>query len=179
MPLAKNPLRSPSSRPASGGQVRSLPKVLALALALLLLMAPAAPAWALDLAVSEVRLEPCPADDPGAQPELKRPSGARCYALRGTVSNPRSQPVIDADLFAVISDRSGEPVLQNRTRVGSLGDVPPGNSSFALRLAVPAGTPGPLRVSHAKARGFNAPVRVRAGSGDELLPLEQALLDPG
>lgn len=156
----------------------ALPKGLALLLALLLLLAPAAPAWALDLAVTDITVEPCPAADPGAQPELKRPSGASCYALRGTVTNPRSQPVIDTDLFAVISDRSGEPVLQNRTRVGSIGDVPPGESSFALRLAVSAGTPGPLMVSHAKARGFNAPVRVRAGADDELLPLEQALLDP-
>jgi len=30
-------------------------------------------------------------------------------------------------------------------------------------------------VSHAKARGFTAPVRSRAGEGDELLPLEQQL----
>ncbi|MCP9817994.1 hypothetical protein KBZ18_00630 [Synechococcus sp. Cruz-9H2] len=163
--------------PRSGPRPSPLPKALALLLALLLLLAPAAPAWALDLAVTEISLEPCPTADPGSQPELKRPSGASCYALRGTVNNPRSQPVIDTDLFAVISDSSGEPVLQNRTRVGSIGDIPPGESSFALRLAVPAGTPGPLQVSHAKARGFNAPVRVRAGVDDELLPLEQALLD--
>jgi hypothetical protein len=155
---------------------RLLSLVLALGVALLLLVGPAAPAWAFDLAVNGVSLEPCPADDPGAQPDLRRLGGASCYALRGTVTNPRSQPVIDTDVFAVITDGSGEPVLQNRTRVGSIGDVPPGESPFALRLAVPAGTPGPLRVRNAKARGFNAPVRVRAGDDDELLPLEQALL---
>lgn len=168
--------RPPSAQSAC--RERHLPTALALLLALLLLVAPAAPAWALDLAVTDISLEPCLEADPGAQPQLKRPSGASCYALRGTVTNPRSQPVIDTDLFAVISDRSGEPVLQNRTRVGSIGDVPPGESRFGLRLAVPAGTPGPLQVSHAKARGFNAPVRVRAGVDDELLPLEQAMLDP-
>ena len=32
-------------------------------------------------------------------------------------------------------------MLPNRTRVGSIGDVPPGTTPFALRLAVPAGTP--------------------------------------
>ena len=42
--------------------------------------------------------------------------------------------------------------------------------------SVPAGTPGPLQVSHAKAKGFSAPVRTRAGEDDELLPLEQALV---
>jgi hypothetical protein len=134
-----------------------------------------APAWAGDLKVSEVRLEPCPAEDAGSQPELRRPGGASCYALRGRVSNPGRQAVVDTDVFALILDSSGEPVLPNRSRVGSIGDVPPGDSEFALRLAVPAGTPGPFVVRNARARGFKAPVRSRAGEGDELLPLEQAL----
>jgi hypothetical protein len=150
----------------------------ALLLGLLLLpLLPASPAWAADLRVSEVRLEPCPAGDAGAQPQGLRPIGASCYALRGVVSNPGPRPVIDTDVFALILDASGEPVLPNRTRVGSIGDVPPGESSFALRLAVPAGTPGPFRISNAKARGFNAPVRVRAGVDDELLPLERAVAE--
>ena len=138
----------------------------------LLLLVPG-PAWAAELQVSQVNLEPCPAEDVGAQPELRRPSGASCYALRGTVLNPGRKPVVDTDVFALIVDSSGEPVLQNRTRVGSIGDVPPGSSSFALRLSVPAGTPGPLSFRNVKARGFNAPVRTRAGVDDDLLPLEQ------
>ncbi|MCP9941122.1 hypothetical protein KBY70_01725 [Cyanobium sp. ATX 6E8] len=142
----------------------------------LLLLVPG-PAWAAELQVSQVSLEPCPAEDVGAQPELRRPSGASCYALRGTVLNPGRKPVVDTDVFALIVDSSGEPVLQNRTRVGSIGDVPPGSSGFALRLSVPAGTPGPLSFRSVKARGFSAPVRTRAGIDDELLPLEQALAD--
>ena len=134
-------------------------------------------AWATDLGVREVVLEPCPAEDVGAQPELRRPTGASCYALRGVVTNPSRKPVVDTDVFALIVDSSGEPVLQNRTRVGSIGDVPPGESDFALRLAVPAGTPGPISFRNVKARGFKAPVRMRAGADDELLPLEQALSD--
>ena len=134
-------------------------------------------AWATDLGVREVVLEPCPAEDVGAQPELSRPTGASCYALRGVVTNPSRKPVVDTDVFALIVDSSGEPVLQNRTRVGSIGDVPPGESDFALRLAVPAGTPGPISFRNVKARGFKAPVRMRAGADDELLPLEQALSD--
>jgi hypothetical protein len=153
---------------------RSLGRLLAALLLPLLLLAPA-PAWAAQLQVSKVTLEPCPSDDVGAQPELRRPSGASCYALRGSVENPGRRPVVDTDVYALILDASGEPVLQNRTRVGSIGDVPPGRSSFALRLAVPAGTPGPLQFRNVKARGFSAPVRTRAGENDELLPLEQAL----
>ena len=135
----------------------------------------AAPAWAAELQVRDVRLDPCPREDAGSQPEQRRPTGASCYALRGLVTNPGRQPVVDTDVFALILDSSGEPVLPNRTRVGSIGDVPPGDSEFALRLAVPAGTPGPFVVRNARARGFKAPVRTRAGEGDELLPLEQAV----
>ncbi|SBO42170.1 hypothetical protein [Cyanobium sp. NIES-981] len=139
----------------------------------LLLFAPGA--GAADLQVQNVTLEPCPANDVASQPELRRPAGATCYAMRGTVVNNRRKPVVDTDVFALIVDSSGEPVLQNRTRVGSIGDVPPGVSTFALRLSVPAGTPRPIRFRNVKARGFNAPVRTRAGAEDELLPLEQDL----
>jgi len=151
--------------------------LIGLLLVALLLLAPSTgkPAWAAELQVSQVRMEPCPADDAGSQPQLSRPSGASCYALRGLVSNPGRQAVVDTDVFALILDSSGEPVLPNRSRVGSIGDVPPGESAFALRLAVPAGTPGPFVVRNARARGFKAPVRSRAAEGEELLPLEQAL----
>jgi hypothetical protein len=135
------------------------------------------PALAASLSVSEVSLDPCPSDDIGAQPQLRRPSGASCYVLRGTVSNPGRKPVVDTDVFAQILDSSGEPVLQNRSRVGSIGDVPPGEAGFALRLAIPAGTPGPFTFSNVKARGFAAPVRTRAGEFDDLLPLEEAVAD--
>ena len=135
------------------------------------------PVWAAELSVSDLQLAPCPEGDAGAQPDLKRPVGASCYALRGVVHNPGKRAVVDADLFAQIFDRGGEPALQNRTRVGSLGDVPPGDSPFALRLSIPAGTPEPLSVSKARARGFTSPVRTRAGSDDELLPLELDLAE--
>ncbi len=132
--------------------------------------------FAANLQVSGISIEPCPKADVGAQPDMRRPLGASCYALRGEVLNNGSKPVVDTDVFAQILDASGEPVLQNRTRVGSIGDVPPGSSPFALRLAVPAGTPGPLKVSNAKAKGFNAPVRARAAADElDLLPLEQEL----
>ena len=65
----------------------------------------------------------------------------------GMVTNPGRRFVYDTDVYARILDASGEPVLQNRTRVGSIGDVEPGVHPFALRLAVPSGTPGPFEVS--------------------------------
>lgn len=144
-------------------------------LLLLLVLGLALPAWATDLKVEGVVLEPCPSTDVGHQPSDRPRAAARCLALRGVVLNPGRRPVVDTDLFAVIVDASGEPVLQNRSRVGSIGDIPPGRSTFALRLAVPAGSPEELQVRQVKARGFSAPVRTRAAEGDELLPLEQAL----
>ena len=141
----------------------------------------AAPVNAAELKLSGVVLEPCSVDDPGNQPDFKRPMGASCYVLSGNVDNPGSRAVVDTDVYARILDASGEPVLQNRTRVGSIGDIEPGVKSFALRLSVPAGTPGPFEVRNPRARGFNAPVRTRASSDDEdvdlddLLPLERAI----
>ena len=154
------------------------PLLLATVLAVVLavgLLGSAAPALAAELQLSQVRLEPCPAEDIGSQADRRDGGGASCWALRGEVRNGGRRPVVDTDLFALILDASGEPVLPNRTRLGSIGDVPPGETPFALRLAVPAGTPGPLQVRNARARGFSAPVRSRAREGDELLPLEQAL----
>ena len=159
-------------------QVTLARRVFGLLLGLWILLNGPSLAAATDLKVSEVVLEPCPAGDLGTQPELAHPSGASCWALRGVVVNPGAKPVMDTDVFGLILDASGEPVLPNRTRVGSIGDVPPGRSSFALRLAVPAGTPGPLGTRSVKARGFSSPVRTRAGVDDELLPLEEALGAP-
>jgi len=133
------------------------------------------PVLAADLTVSSVQLAPCPSSDAASQSGLKRPAGAGCWALSGEVFNNSGRSVVDTDVFALVVDASGEPVLQNRSRVGSIGDIPPGRSTFALRLAVPMGTPGPLQVRNVRARGFSAPVRSRAGAGDELLPLEQQL----
>ena len=102
--------------------------------------------------------------------------GASCYVLTGEVENRGKNSVVDTDVYARILDASGEPVLQNRTRVGSIGDVNPGHSPFALRISVPAGTPGPFVVKNARARGFNAPVRTRVDADDDdLLPLERGI----
>lgn len=161
---------------ASGRWITHWQLLVSLLLVAALLLGPTvSPAWAADLSVSDVHLEPCPSSDAASQSGLTRATGAGCWALSGEVNNPSRRAVVDTDVFAVILDASGEPVLQNRTRVGSIGDVPPGSSRFALRLAVPMGTPGPLRFGNVKARGFSAPVRTRAGADGELLPLEQQL----
>ena len=158
-----------------------LRRFLALLFCLPLLLGLALPCEAAELQLSGIRLDPCGEQDPGNQPDLSRPMGASCYVLTGEVENRGKNSVIDTDVYARILDASGEPVLQNRTRVGSIGDVNPGQSPFALRISVPAGTPGPFVVKNARARGFNAPVRTRVVIEneevelDDLLPLERAI----
>jgi len=142
------------------------------------------PVFAAELRLSSVSLSPCDSRDPGSQPShglgnsvnIANPEGASCYVLRGIVDNPNRRPLIDTDIYARILDRSGEPVLANRTRVGSIGDVEPGSRSFALRVAIPTGTPGPFVIQNPRARGFNAPVRSRANEDEELLPLERSVV---
>ena len=148
-------------------------RLFAFLLSVVCVFGPLQPAWSAELTLSAVRLDPCADTDPGSQPDLSRSVGASCYVLRGEVDNRGRRPIIDTDVFARILDATGEPVLQNRTRVGSIGDVEPGKHEFALRLSVPAGTPGPFIVKNPKARGFSAPVRSRADQDDDdLLPLE-------
>ncbi|WP_413439970.1 hypothetical protein [Synechococcus sp. MIT S1220] len=153
------------------------PRLFSGVVALILGLVLALPVAAAELRLAEVQLTPCAEEDPGRQPDFSRPLGASCYVLSGNVDNPGRRPIVDTDVYARILDSSGEPVLQNRTRVGSIGDVSPGVHAFALRLAVPAGTPGPFDVRNARARGFNAPVRTRATEDDDLLPLEQDIED--
>ena len=153
------------------------PRLFSGVMALILGLILALPVAAAELRLAEVQLTPCAEEDPGRQPDFSRPLGASCYVLSGNVDNPGRRPIVDTDVYARILDSSGEPVLQNRTRVGSIGDVPPGVHAFALRLAVPAGTPGPFDVRNARARGFNAPVRTRATEDDDLLPLELGIED--
>ena len=152
-------------------------RLLSSLLALVLILGWVLPVAAADLRLAEVQLTPCAEEDPGRQPDFSRPLGASCYVLSGNVDNPGRRPIVDTDVYARILDSSGEPVLQNRTRVGSIGDVEPGVHPFALRLAVPAGTPGPFDVKNARARGFSAPVRTRATDDDVLLPLELGIED--
>ena len=153
-----------------------LRRIVPLLALLLVLFLPIGPVHAAELKLTSVRLDPCGQDDAGSQPDFQRPMGATCFVLSGDVNNPGRFPVVDTDVYARILDASEEPVLPNRTRVGSIGDVEPGTHAFALRLPIPAGTPGPFVVKNPKARGFSSPVRTRVDDDDDdLLPLERSV----
>jgi hypothetical protein len=84
---------------------------------------------------------------------------AVCYLIVGQADNPSGKPIYDADVFGRIYDANNDPVMQNRTRIGIIDEVPPGKSQFELRITVPANQPTPLKLEQFKASGFTGRVR--------------------
>ncbi|URR36875.1 hypothetical protein NBE99_00245 [Thermosynechococcus sp. HN-54] len=84
---------------------------------------------------------------------------ANCYLITGKAENKSGKTVVDADVFGRIYDANGNPVLQNRTRVGTIEVIPPGISDFEIRISVPYDQPPPLQLEQFKASGFTAKVR--------------------
>ncbi|MDJ0732424.1 MAG: hypothetical protein QNJ33_20855 [Crocosphaera sp.] len=83
---------------------------------------------------------------------------ADCYIITGKAKNTSGKTVYDADVFGRILDANNEPALQNRSRVGSIAEVPPGVSDFEVRITVPANQPTPLKLKKFKASGFTSKV---------------------
>lgn len=84
---------------------------------------------------------------------------ANCFIVTGKAQNASGKPVINADIFGRIYDANNDSVMQNRTRLGSIEEVPPGISDFELRISVPASQPTPLKLEQFKAAGFTGKVR--------------------
>ncbi len=84
---------------------------------------------------------------------------ANCFIVTGKAENPSGKPIINADIYGRIYDANDNPILQNRTRLGSIDEVPPGISDFELRISVPANQPTPLKLKQFKASGFTGVVR--------------------
>jgi hypothetical protein len=84
---------------------------------------------------------------------------ANCFIVTGKAENPSGKLVINADIFGRIYDANNDSVMQNRTRLGSIEQLPPGVSDFELRITVPANQPLPLKLAQFKAAGFTGKVR--------------------
>lgn len=117
------------------------------------------------LAITEVRLKDltytsCPEEL--AEGNVTAGGASRealCYMIMGTAVNASGRPVLNADVFGRIYDANRNPVMQNRTRVGSIDEVPPGESPFEIRITVAANQPEPLQLEQFKASGFTGRVR--------------------
>jgi hypothetical protein len=84
---------------------------------------------------------------------------ANCFIVTGKAENKSGKPVVNADIFGRIYDANNDSVMQNRTRLGAIEEVPPGISDFELRISVPANQPTPLKLEQFKAAGFTGKVR--------------------
>lgn len=117
------------------------------------------------IALTPIRLfdlgyQECPAElAEGAITSGGTSMAAHCYIVTGKAENKSGKPVTNADIFGRIYDANDEPVMQNRTRLGSIEEVPPGISDFTLRISVPANQPTPLKLEQFKASGFTGTVR--------------------
>ncbi len=109
-----------------------------------------------DLSYSE-----CPAElAKGAVTSGGSAAAANCFIVTGKAENGTYKTVYDADIYGRIYDANNDPIIQNRTRLGSIAEVPPGISDFELRISVPANQPLPLKLKQFKASGFSAQVRM-------------------
>lgn len=84
---------------------------------------------------------------------------ANCFIITGKAENKSGKYVYNADIFGRIYDANNDTVMQNRTRLGAIEEVPPGVSDFELRISVAANQPTPLKLKQFKASGFAGKVR--------------------
>ncbi|MEL6223690.1 MAG: hypothetical protein AAFR31_13740 [Cyanobacteria bacterium J06627_8] len=123
-------------------------------------IASASPALALtQVTLSDLDYKSCPADIAEGSVLSGSSQEANCFLVTGKAINPTSKPIYNADVFGRIYDANNNPVMQNRTRVGSIDNVPPGESTFELRISVAANQPTPLKLKQFKASGFTGRVR--------------------
>lgn len=102
----------------------------------------------------------CPAElAAGAVTSGGNTRAAKCFIVTGKAENSTNKTVYDADIFGRVYDANNDPMIQNRTRLGSIAEIPPGVSNFEMRLSVPANQPLPLQLKQFKAAGFAAQIR--------------------
>ncbi|MBK1989257.1 biotin carboxylase [Sphaerospermopsis aphanizomenoides BCCUSP55] len=118
------------------------------------------PAQALtQIQLSDLSYKDCPPELAQGAVVSNGSAAANCFIVTGKAKNGTYKTVYDADIFGRIYDANNDPILQNRTRLGSIPEVPPGISDFELRISVPANQPTPLQLKQFKASGFSGQVR--------------------
>lgn len=118
------------------------------------------PAMALtQIKLSNISYKDCPPELAEGSVISSGSAAANCFIVIGKAENSTYKTVYDADIFGRIYDANNDSVMQNRTRLGSIPEVPPGTSDFELRISVPANQPLPLQLKQFKAAGFSGQVR--------------------
>jgi len=122
------------------------------------LIAPTATAIT-SIQLSNISYKDCPPDLAEGNVTSGSSLPANCFIVTGKAKNATGKTLYDADVFGRIYDANGEPAMQNRTRLGSIAEIPPGVSDFEVRISVPANQPTPLKLEQFKASGFAGNVR--------------------
>ena len=108
--------------------------------------------------LSDLTYEKCPAEMQGIVTSGSN-SQANCFLIKGKATNPTGKYIVDADVFGRIYDGNGSQTFENRGRVGTILEVPPGESEFEFPISVAANQPEPLQLKQFKASGFASRVR--------------------
>lgn len=109
--------------------------------------------------LSNLAYEPCAGDEAAGSVTSGDIRPASCYTIKGKAKNITGKTVVDADVFGRIYDAYGNSTFENRGRIGTIEEVPPGTSDFEIRVSVPANQPTPLKLKNFKASGFAGKVR--------------------
>ena len=109
--------------------------------------------------LSDISYEPCAGDEAAGSVTSGDIRPVSCYTIKGKAKNISGKTVVDADVFGRIYDANDNLTYENRGRVGSIEEVPPGVSDFEFRISVPANQPTPLKLKNFKASGFAERVR--------------------
>jgi hypothetical protein len=122
---------------------------------------PMSNAWALaQIRLFDVDYKECPEEvAEGTVTSGGSAMPANCFIVYGKTENKSGKPVYNADIFGRIYDANNNPVMQNRTRLGSIDLVEPGVGEFELRITVSDILPTPLKLEQFKASGFTGQVR--------------------
>ncbi|MCL2934316.1 MAG: FxLYD domain-containing protein [Trichodesmium sp. MAG_R03] len=140
---------------------RFLPNIIISGLITIAIWLWSSPAWALiQLKLSNISYKDCPTElDKGAITSGSS-MAANCFIITGKAKNTSSKTVYDADVYGRIYDANNNNVMRNRTRIGSIEEVPAfSTTNFEIRVSIPANLPTPLKLKQFKSSGFPHTVR--------------------
>ena len=109
--------------------------------------------------LSNLSYERCSGNESAGSVSSGNLGAANCYSIKGKANNISGKTVVDADVFGRIYDADDNDTFENRGRIGTIEEVPPGVSDFEIRVSVPANQPTPLKLKNFKASGFAGKVR--------------------
>lgn len=109
--------------------------------------------------LSNLTSQPCVGEENAGSVTSGDIRPANCFIIKGKAKNISGKNVVDADVFGRIYDANDNPTFENRGRVGTIEEVPPGVSDFEIRVSIPANQPAPLKLKNFKASGFAGRVR--------------------